>query len=208
MSKKNYRIVSVIIGLSLLSQVGCASSKPSRFYVLSALSPVERPSEKQGIAVGIGPIEFPKYLDRPQIVTRSSQNRLHFGEFDRWAEPLEQNFARVLTENLSTLLATDDVVQYPWKRSTRIDYQIIVTVNQFDASIGGDTVLHARWTVNDAEGHPLVAPQGSRIVEHAASMDYGAMVEAASRAVEQLSRQITSAILEIGSMPHHQGNGG
>jgi hypothetical protein len=166
---------------------------------------VQNAKDDQGVSVGVGPIEFPKYLDRPQIVTRGSQNRLYFGEFDRWAEPLEQNFARVLAENLAALLSTDDVVQYPWKRSARIDYQIIVTVNRFDAMMGGDTVLHARWTVCDGDGQTLVPPRASRIAEPAASADYEAIVQAGSRALEQLSRQIATEIPAVKSRPESRG---
>ena len=205
MQKMNHWVASVIIGLSLLAQAGCASSKPSRYYLLSALSPAESAKEDQGMSVGIGPIELPEYLDRPQIVTRGSQNRLYLGEFDRWAEPLEQNFARVLAENLAALLSTDDVVQYPWKRSARIDCQIIVTVSRFDATRGGDTFLHVRWSVRDSDGHTIVPPRTSRIAEPAGSPDYEAIVQAGSRALEQLSRQIAGVLQEIEPMPKPEG---
>ncbi len=205
MRKMNHWVASVMIGLPLLAQAGCASSKPSRYYLLSAMNPTESAKEDLGVSLGIGPIEFPKYLNRPQIVTRGSRNRLYLGEFDRWAEPLEQNFARVLAENLAVLLSTDDVVQYPWKRSARVDYQIIVTVNRFDAARAGDTVLHARWTVDDGDGHTLVAPRASRIAEPAGSPDYEAIVRAGSRALEELSRQIGEALREIKPTPKPEG---
>jgi uncharacterized lipoprotein YmbA len=149
------------------------------------------------MSVGIGPVEFPKYLDRPQIVMRGSENRLVLGEFDRWAEPLQQNFARVLSENLAVLLATDEVVQYPWKRSTQIDYQIIVTVDRFDARVGGETVLHARWSACDGDGQTIVPRRAARIAEPAGSLEYEAIVQAGSRALEQLSRQIAEAVQQL-----------
>ena len=201
MQTMNHWIASAIMGLSLLALAGCASSKPSRYYVLSALNPTQSAKADLAVSVGIGPIEFPEYLDRPQIVTRGSQNRLYLGEFDRWAEPLEQNFARVLAENLAALLSTDDVHQYPWKRSARLNYQIIVSVNRFDAVIGGDTVLNVRWTVSDGDGRTIVPPRASRIAKPAASADYEAIVQAGSRALEELSRQIAAAIQEIEVTP-------
>jgi uncharacterized lipoprotein YmbA len=42
----------------------------------------------QGPAIGLGPITFPKYLDRRQIATRTGPYELEFVEFDRWAEAL------------------------------------------------------------------------------------------------------------------------
>lgn len=197
MQKMNHGVAAAIVGLSLLLQAGCGTSKPSRYYLLSALSPTGSAEQERGVTVGIGPIEFPDYLDRPQIVTRGSRNRLFLGEFDRWAEPLDQNFTRVLAQNLSVLLSTDDVVEYPWKRSARVDYQISVTVNRFDAEKGGDTFLNARWTVSDGEGQTLVPPRASRIQKPAASTDYEVIVQAESRAVEQLSREIAAAIQKL-----------
>jgi len=205
MRRMNNWMVAVVVGLALL-QTGCARSKPARFYLLSALSPAAGANDDPGMSLGIGPIEFPKYLDRSQIVTRGSRNRLNFGEFDRWAEPLEENFARVLSENLAELLSTDDVVQYPWKRSTRIDYQIIITVNRFDAILGGDTVLHVRWRVVDADGRTIIPPRASRISEPTASSGYEAIVQAGSRALEELSHLVATAIQESPTIPRSEGS--
>ncbi len=201
MQKMNHGAASVIMGLSLLVQTGCGTSKQSQYYLLSALGPTESAKQDRDVSMGIGPIEFPEYLDRPQIVTRGSRNRLYLGEFDRWAEPLEQNFTGVLAENLAVLLATDEVVEYPWKRSARIDYQVIVWVNRFDATMGGDAVLQVRWSVRDADGHTIVPPRASRIAQPAASANYEAIVQAGSRAVEELSREIAAAILKLGPAP-------
>ncbi len=201
-------IASAIVGLTLLTQAGCGKSKPSRFYLLSALVPSGTASEGKGISVGIGPIDFPKYLDRPQIVTRGSRNRVYLGEFDRWAEPLAQNFPRVLAQNLAVLLSSDDVVHYPWKRSRRIDHQIIISVDQFDATLGGETVLQVRWTIRDADGQTIVPPRTSRITERASSTDYEAIVQAGSRALEQLSHEIAAAIGQIDTGPAPGGGDG
>jgi uncharacterized lipoprotein YmbA len=205
MQKMNHGAASVIMGLSLLVQTGCGTSKQSQYYLLSALGPTESAKQDRDVFMGIGPIEFPEYLDRPQIVTRGSRNRLYLGEFDRWAEPLEQNFNRVLVENLGVLLSTDEVVPYPWKRSARIDYQIIVTVNRFDATQQGDTLLHVRWSVRDGDGRTIVPTRTSRIAEPAGSTDYEAIVKAGSRALEQLSRQIAEALQGIEPTPKPKG---
>ena len=57
---------------------GCASPQPSRFYFLSstadAPSPGAASSPKVEGTILVGPVEFPGYLDRPQIVTRSGPN--------------------------------------------------------------------------------------------------------------------------------------
>ncbi len=206
MRKTNHCIASVIVGLSLLAQIGCSSTKPSRFYLLSALSPTADARDEQGVSVGIGLVSFPKYLDRPQIVTRGGGNRIYFGEFDRWAEPLQQNFVRVLAENLAELLSTDNVIQHPWKHSTRIDYHVLVTVHRFDTTVGGDTVLHVRWSVSDADGNTIVPTRTARIAESPASAGYEPIVQAESMALEQLSRLIATEIQTIKSPPEARGS--
>jgi hypothetical protein len=66
-----------------------------------------------GSSLGIGPIRFPGYLDRQEMVTRTAPNRIDLSENDRWAEPLEANFARTLSQNLSSLLQTERLMFYP-----------------------------------------------------------------------------------------------
>jgi uncharacterized lipoprotein YmbA len=81
----------------------------------------------------VGPVTFPKYLDRPQIASRYE---LTFAEFERWAEPLNTNFTRAFTEHLARLIPTDRLVVFPWPRATPIDYQVTVEVAHFFGQIG------------------------------------------------------------------------
>src|SRR5215510_9952978 len=105
-------LVAVTSGASLL--VGGCASQPSRFYLLSALPSTETASPatsgQQRPTIGVGPVTLPRYVDRPQIVTRTSPYEIKVAEFDRWAEALDSNFSRVLADNLSFLLPTARVV--------------------------------------------------------------------------------------------------
>src|SRR5574342_626514 len=115
------RLINAAITLgfigSLLAGCGTFSPKPdpSRFFTLSSLPQVEESvvknsASQNGVFLGIGPIKFPGYLDRQEIVVRSAQNRFDVSENDRWAEPLDENFTRVLAQNLSVLLRTDRII--------------------------------------------------------------------------------------------------
>jgi uncharacterized lipoprotein YmbA len=175
---------------------GCAATTPTRFYTLSGLSSSagEATEKLPHVAVGVGPVTLPEYLNRPQIVTRAGSNRIILADFDSWAEPLDGLFARTLTQNLSLLLGTDDVVPLPLRRTIRLDYDVEVNVNRFDVDSGGHTVLDARWEVyRDASGQ-LVHRARATIVETAAANDQVADVQALSRALGDLSRQIAAAI--------------
>jgi len=186
-------LVSLIALSACLSLAGCVSSPSPKFYVLAPLSS-ERPADAgQEIAVGVGPVELPDYLDRPQIVTRDGQNELKLAEFDRWGESLKDNTAQVLAENLAVLLPSKKISTYPWKRSTPVAYQVSVKVTRFDHTEGGETVLGVRWSILDGAGVDLLARE-SRYVEKPAGDSYPATVAAMNRVLAQFSRDVANAI--------------
>ncbi|MGQ4806714.1 hypothetical protein NKDENANG_00049 [Candidatus Entotheonellaceae bacterium PAL068K] len=198
MSRLVSRLLPGTLGIMLMVLTGCVGNPPSRFYILAPLPPSETAElfARQSIAIGVGPVSLPSYLDRPQIVTHASRTKLDLAEFDQWAAPLQENFALVLAENLSVLLATDHVVVFPWQRSTPIDYQVIVDVTRFDGAVGGDMLLVARWSVHQADGHELMMEK-SRFGEPIAGQDYEAIVTAMSRTLESLSRDIAAAVRSV-----------
>jgi uncharacterized lipoprotein YmbA len=145
-------------------------------------------------AVCVGPVAFPEYLDRPQIVSRTSGNRLKLAEFERWAEPIGPSFTRVLAENLSALLATERVKTSPWKGDGSIDYRITIAVVRFDGIPGGEVSLIARWGVLGPEGEELVSVRRSSIKAPTQMDGYEGLAAAMSEAVAALSREIASVV--------------
>ena len=192
------------LGVSLITLGGCAATKPTRFYVLSSLPRSEASqadSAKRGVAVGIRPVTLPKYLDRPQIVTRASRNQLDIAEFDHWAEPLKNHLEDVLAQNLAILIPTDRIAVFPWSKSTPIEYQLTVEVSRFEGRAGGDSLLAVRWSILGKNGKKVVLSRKSKFSEPVAKanepgagQDYKATVSAMNRTLESLSREIAGAI--------------
>jgi uncharacterized lipoprotein YmbA len=148
----------------------------------------------------VGPIKFSEYLDRTEIVTRSSSNKITVSDFDVWAGSLAEDFSRVLAENLSVLLSTESVIVYPGPRPSLVDYQITVNIIHFDGPLGGDVSLIARWGIIEGKEKQLVFLRKSTIIEPSGGKDYEAMVAADSRALEKLSREIAEAISTAAKM--------
>lgn len=190
--------ILAVLNLALLL-AGCASSPPTRFYVLSALP---QPAQALGyaagqeIAVGVGPIELPDYLDRAQLVTRSGQNELNLAEFDRWGESLKDNATQVLAENLALLLPSKKIAIYPWKRSTTIQYQVAAKITRFDHTQGGETALDVRWSIAAADGAELFSRQ-SHYAEGLAGDDAAATIAAMNRVLAQFSREVANTLAEL-----------
>jgi uncharacterized lipoprotein YmbA len=193
-------VLVLVLGTSLM--VGGCASQPSRFYLLSALANTETAalgtSGDQGPTIGIHQVTLPRYLDRPQIVTRTSPYELKLAEFDRWAESLDANFSRVLADNLALLIPRSRVSVFPWPRATPIDYEIIVDVTHFLSAVGGESLLIADWMLLRGEGQQVLLRGKSRFSAPAAAQDYAAMVAAMSQTVAGLSHEIATATRGVG----------
>lgn len=175
---------------------GCGASQPTRFYSLTPLasSTPAIAAEGAGLAIGLGPVELPKALDRPQIITRAGANELKLSEFDRWAEPVEDNAVQVLQENLSVLLPGYKLLAYPWNRSAEVDCQAVVRVLRFDRADGGDAVLKVRWTIQNPASESELLNRESSYPRHPSGPDVQATVEAMNRALEDFSRDLAKAL--------------
>ena len=173
---------------------------PTRLYVLTAPSQAGGSLSKlsaTGVAVGVGPVELPQYVNRPQIVTGESGNELQQAQFDQWAEPLETNFTRVLAENLLQILATERVAVFPWQGPVPLDYQVIVEVTHFLGTPNGSVSLVALWRILGKDGKETLVSRQSRCTEPTGSSDYTALAAAMSRTVAALSRDIAATITDL-----------
>lgn len=192
------RVIGIVLLTSMLFVYGCARTQPARFYLLSPLPGVARTSEdpqsSHPLVLTVGPVKLPQYLDRPQIVTRLSSNKLKLAELERWGEPLEDTFARVLAENLSVLLATDRVTIFPRSEVAKSDYQVMVEVFRFDGEPGGGACLQACWSIVPAGGEETLVARKSAREMATATQGYEGLVAAQSALVGELSREIAEAI--------------
>jgi uncharacterized lipoprotein YmbA len=181
----------------------CSSTPPTKFYKLNSLPTAqqENPAAHLGedISIGVGPVEFPEFLNRPQIVTRKSQNQVEIAEFHRWAGSFPRDFSRVLAMNISILLPTDRVAVYPWGEQFSPTYRIKLDVEQFDGRLGERVVLDVTWMVADQEGTNKLLVRRSLIEEPVPDNNYEALVVAESNALATLSRIIVEEIRRLGT---------
>jgi hypothetical protein len=192
-------IAALVLAAAL---VGCLGrTPPTTLYLLAALdSEPERAAGGIDAVVGVGPVTLPEYLRRSEIVTRTGCQgseefcaELQLAELDRWAEPLEEAITRVLAEDLSILLATENVVRYPWRSTPPVTLQVTVDLVRFDVDAAGRTELIARWSVVDPETEAVLHLARSTHGEPAAA-GYGAKVSALSRALAELAREMAGVL--------------
>jgi uncharacterized protein len=186
------------ITAGVLAMAGCMSvADPTRYYVLSPtssreLTPVAAAS---GLAVGVGPVLIPGYLDRVQIVTRDAKDEVAVAMYERWAEPLDGGIAQVLADNLGAYVGSERIAVFPWRGGVArlLDYQVAIVVLRFDGWPGRQAMLDARWRILGKDGKEL-ALKRSTINETIAEPGYQPLVQGMSRLLSTLATEIASEI--------------
>lgn len=190
-------LTAIAIGLFIFSSLNCGGSKPSRFYSLTpvkAMTGEMKTDPVTHIAIGIRTLKLPEYLLREQIVSRTASDEIVMSEFNRWAEPLEENFKRVLIEDLSRDVPTNNVFLFPARDSTVTNYQILLEVTQFEPK--ENTIsLSARWGITKGEAAIfLMDKQSSYSEQLSGDQRYEAIASAMSRLTGKLSGDIAGEI--------------
>jgi uncharacterized lipoprotein YmbA len=179
----------------------CGSTPNSRFYLLTPLD--AEASESPGGApstVRLASVEMPRYLAGPEIVVRDG-NHVKYGQYDRWGEPLRDNFSRVLAQNLATLLPGTDVSRFLWEWPGPVDVQVSIAIQRFDVE-GGEAILEARWALYGTESAVVTRGSGrSRFVHALGGSGYGAMAAALSACLSGLSREIADDLRAAAATP-------
>jgi hypothetical protein len=192
-------MILAVIGMLFL---GCAgTSTPSNFYLLRPLpesdDSLATAQGKNSLSVLVGPITLPAYLDRTQIVTLFGNNELTMDEFSRWAEPLKDNFYRVLLENLSLLLNTPRIYAYDRRGPAPAEFQIIIDITRFESDARGGAYLTAFWTVAGKDGDSHKIERKSVFRATAPTADLKGMVTAQNRLLTKFSREIATTIQSL-----------
>jgi uncharacterized lipoprotein YmbA len=197
----------VATALMLILAAGCAgSASRSKYYLLSASTLKAAAGNSAGtaggLAIGLGPVSFPGYLDRQQIVVRTGPNEISFSEFDRWAEPLQANFIRVFKQNLATLLGTDTVFVHPFSPGAAFEFQVSAEVIRYDARPGDTAILAVNWTVSRIRDGEVVLNRQSSYEAPLAGSDYEDIVSAQSGLLAAFSRDVADALARIYRTEH------
>ena len=183
--------IAMAAGCSILSP----RPDPTKFYVLTATSTAGA-AATSNLVIGLGPVKLPAYLEHAEVITRVAPNRLDLSSTDRWAEPLDDNFRRVLAADLTTLIGTDRVLPFPWDLSTKVDYKIEVNVERFERDSSGGAQLTASWIIRDGHSDRVLLTRPADFTESAGS---GMESSAASLSADlnDLSKQLATAIIDL-----------
>ncbi|MEN6473941.1 MAG: PqiC family protein [Syntrophaceae bacterium] len=173
----------------------CASRPEERFYILEAVTAPAPggPQTVDGFVIGIGRIEIPAYLDRPQIVTKVRANELILNEYALWAEPLEQAVSRVMALDLAALTGAAVEID-PWGRARRVVYRLSAKLERLDGVPGGNAVLDVRWILEDVRREVPPITRDSHVVKPVGNGGFASLAEAYSELIADFSREVAQEI--------------
>ena len=208
MTLRTFFNIALVLGVLAIAS-GCVvrSTPPAQLLVLVPLASAAqgtaatsmKPSElgpERVPALVIGPIDLPAYTERAQVLTLHGESELRAAVSARWAEPLDQNFSRVLVENLSRLLGTHEVTTLGSVHAPTA-LQITLEVTEFVVTDAGFAGLTAYWRVLGDGGRKVLASDKTHYQEPTNGSDFPALVAAMSRALAALSRDIALALQRI-----------
>ena len=142
------------------------------------------------------PIQLPKYLDRPHIVTRTGKNNIDYSQFLRWAEPLDDGIARIMIAELENNLGNGTAYLFPYL-GTRDESKILklrLEILSFEVVDGKNAVLKSRWEATANDDHDMIASGHGTIQSKVSGSSPEAHVQAMSHTLSILASNIASAL--------------
>jgi uncharacterized lipoprotein YmbA len=198
------RIARALAFTCALALAGCLGAPAPHFYALRSASgdaagaPL---ASHPDLGLAVGPVELPRYLDRPELVTQDASDRLTVADGHRWGGSLRTDILRVVADDLGRLLGTARVAVYPSEPRFRADYRVLLDVRELQGTPGQSVTLLVRWTVASMrDGGSAVAVEETRIEQPVASASYQDLVAADSAAFGTLSRRIAEKIASLAAV--------
>lgn len=184
-----------VVGLA----AGCLGGAPTEphWFTLSAPPGADaRPAPlaaRPALGLVLGALELPRYLDRPELVTRDGPHALRVWSGVRWGGSLRSDAQRLLGDELARLLGTSRIAIYPAEARFPVDYRVLVELLELGSAPGRPVLLRARWTIAGADGR-AVAVGASSLAEPPASASWEHYVAAHAAALAALGHEIAERI--------------
>ena len=148
--------------------------------------------------IGIGAVDVPTYLRRPEIVSMSADARLLVTASDRWGENLQAGIGRALAGDLARLVPTAQVFQEPFPTASQPAFAVALQVQRFEPVVDGAVELDAHWMLTDgAHRHAAPTLRLESIREPISDATTEARIAAMSRAMAQLAARIATEIRAV-----------
>lgn len=192
--------VCVILAQTLYGCVSVANSPSPKLYMPHSAAKdqiAEKFSFSSGVFIGVGPVNIPEYLNRPQIVTRGKDGLMNIAQFDRWAEYLDASMLRMIDEDLELMLPEAHILKFTWNILSPIKYQVGIDVIRMESDLDNNLSLLVHWNIFDLEHKKAVFSKSMELIQPISPHDYSGLCEALSKACLELSMEIAKELSAI-----------
>ena len=164
-------LAAVALSMSVLLLPGCLGRSPEvGHFVLGAGVAAEQSADGlSDLAVLVGPVRLPAYLERPQIARLERGGEVELDEFNRWLGGFKENLLRSLSLDLAARLGSVKVVAHPSAAPFPFDYRVRLHVDDF-VFVRDEGAIRARirWALTRAGSGD---PAGLFVLERTVPVD-------------------------------------
>lgn len=180
--------------LLLGTLTACFGHTPSsRFYMLESSTEQVVVSNKK-LNIAVQDINFPQYLDRPQIVLQQPNNpEIKIAEFDRWATDFGAMQQNLLIENLQQALPKAEIKPLAFGGNSA--FIVKLSLEKFGGWLNGNAYMQGSWQIENKFGK-ILAEQNfslSNKTEHT----YASYVKAQSFLLAKIANDIAERIVQL-----------
>jgi hypothetical protein len=191
-------LAAILFSVSLA--LACSSTPKPAFFTLSSASgdaagaPI---ASRPDLGLAVGPLGLPRYLDRPELVTRDGSNTLVVPDAHRWGGSLRDDILRVVGDDLGRLLGTARVATYPDEPRFAGGYRVLLDVTEFERVTPEKVSLRARLTIASMPDGRALVVEDAAFEAPVASDSYPDLVAAESAALGGLSKRVAERVAEL-----------
>ena len=149
-----YLLLALLLLCTSCIQIG-SDPQPMHYYLLESMPEIANSYSNKALTIDLELVDFPDYLDRPQIVTNNGDNAIKFTDSERWAEPVQDNLMRIIRENLALTIPASNISVSPWESSSDNATKVKLVVNSFLGTLDGHTRIDIRWVIDDGLDQPI-----------------------------------------------------
>ena len=151
--------LKLTLPLLIFALISCSRSPEPNFFVLNPIKLLTHSNSGKIWRIGIDPLETPPYIQKPQLALRLANHQINYDEYNRWAEQIDKNIARVIEANLRSMLKNSIVETSPWPSGFRPNYRLQINIVRFEAKSQGYSVLEASYQLVDRSGEKTFTKQ-------------------------------------------------
>ena len=182
-----------ILAVLVLTTACLGRSPTPEHYMLGTNADGTRMEEAPDVALLVGPVRLPAYLDRPQFARLEGEGEIELDEFARWLGGFEENFLRALSLELANRTGSIRIAATPSNAPFPFDARIRLHVD--DLVVEGDTLrARIRWAmIPSTDGAaPVVDVMEERIPLDGSGNT--ALVAAHDAAISALAERIVASL--------------